>query len=154
MVAISLYRGNLHKVPDVPRKWLAPTPTISPKDFKILLHRRNKALARLHSTTPVNPNQDFQFLDDNQAQAQAQAQGQTQAHDQTPQVNDINQLLNLDNWKDGDFSGDVKADGAEVIELNLGDDEVKGIDANPGSEVMITGLCDYVCVCVCRILGL
>ncbi|KAA8540901.1 hypothetical protein F0562_024961 [Nyssa sinensis] len=51
MVAISLYRGNLHRVPDAPRRWLMPTRTISLKDFKILLNRRSKALARLRSST-------------------------------------------------------------------------------------------------------
>ncbi|KAL8042136.1 hypothetical protein ABFX02_09G031600 [Erythranthe guttata] len=50
MVAISLYKGNLHKVPDVPRSWPCPSPTISPKDFKNLLRRRARALSRLHSS--------------------------------------------------------------------------------------------------------
>ncbi|KAK8511341.1 hypothetical protein V6N13_013757 [Hibiscus sabdariffa] len=57
MVAISLYRGNLHRAPDVPRRWLMPTPKISLKDFKSLLHRRNKALSRLRSSSSSsNPN--------------------------------------------------------------------------------------------------
>lgn len=56
MVAISLYRGNLHSVADVPRRWLMPTPKISPRDFKTLCHRRSKALCRLRSTTTSNPN--------------------------------------------------------------------------------------------------
>ena len=58
MVAISLYRGNLHRVPDVPRRWLMPTPKICLKDFKSLLDRRSKALSRLNSTTSnPDPNQ-------------------------------------------------------------------------------------------------
>lgn len=45
MVAISLYRGNLHRVPtEIPRRLQLPTRKISPKDFKTLLNRRNKAL--------------------------------------------------------------------------------------------------------------
>lgn len=62
MVAISLYRGNLHRVPDVPRRWLMPSPKISLKDFKSLLARRSKALSRLRAdaaittTTSSNPN--------------------------------------------------------------------------------------------------
>ncbi|KAM5570617.1 stress response protein NST1 [Rosa sericea] len=57
MVAISLYRGNLHRVPDVPRRWLMPTPKISLKDFKSLLSRRSKALSRHRSAaTSSNPN--------------------------------------------------------------------------------------------------
>ncbi|KAJ6672481.1 TRNA (ILE)-LYSIDINE SYNTHASE [Salix viminalis] len=57
MVAISLYRGNLHNVADVPRRWLMPPPKISHRDFKTLFHRRSKALSRLRSTTTTsNPN--------------------------------------------------------------------------------------------------
>ncbi|KDP31179.1 hypothetical protein JCGZ_11555 [Jatropha curcas] len=51
MVAISLYRGNLHRVPDVPRRWLMPARQISLKDFKSLLDRRSKALSRLRPST-------------------------------------------------------------------------------------------------------
>lgn len=52
MVAISLYRGNMHRVPsDVPRRWLMPTPKISLKDFRTLLHRRSKALSLLPSSS-------------------------------------------------------------------------------------------------------
>lgn len=51
MVAISMYRGNLHKVPDVPRRWIMPDRNLSFKDFKSLLHRRRRALSRL-----PNPN--------------------------------------------------------------------------------------------------
>ncbi|KAK3031744.1 hypothetical protein RJ639_036624 [Escallonia herrerae] len=59
MVAISLYRGNLHRVPDVPRQWPMPAPKIS---LKVLLHCRSRALSRLHpaadtvATTSNNPN--------------------------------------------------------------------------------------------------
>ncbi|XP_073295367.1 uncharacterized protein [Primulina huaijiensis] len=53
MVAISLYKGNLHKVPDVPRRWPRPTPNISLKDFKILLRRRSRALARIRYPSNV-----------------------------------------------------------------------------------------------------
>ncbi|XP_031407214.1 uncharacterized protein LOC116215595 isoform X1 [Punica granatum] len=55
MVAISLYRGNLHRVPDVPRRWLMPNHTISMKDFRCLLHRRSRALSRSPSATTSNP---------------------------------------------------------------------------------------------------
>ncbi|ESQ45776.1 hypothetical protein EUTSA_v10010485mg [Eutrema salsugineum] len=54
MVAISMYRGNLHKVPDVPRRWIMPDRNLSVKDFKSLLHRRKRALSRLSLTS--NPN--------------------------------------------------------------------------------------------------
>ncbi|XP_051136729.1 uncharacterized protein LOC127255291 [Andrographis paniculata] len=52
MVAISLYKGNLHKVPNVPHRWLCPTPNISLKDFRTLLRRRNRTLSRLSSSNP------------------------------------------------------------------------------------------------------
>ncbi|GMH31523.1 hypothetical protein Nepgr_033366 [Nepenthes gracilis] len=68
MVAISLYRGNLHRVPDVPRRWLMPKPCFSLKVFRNLLHRRSKALSALsssafastsvHPTASGNPNPD------------------------------------------------------------------------------------------------
>nr|XP_009757110.1 PREDICTED: uncharacterized protein LOC104210016 isoform X2 [Nicotiana sylvestris] len=51
MVALSLYKGNLHRVPEAPRRWLLPTPKISLKDFRILLRRRSRALSRLLTTT-------------------------------------------------------------------------------------------------------
>lgn len=56
MVAISLYRGNMHRAPDVPRRWLMPTPKISLKEFRSLLQRRNKALSRLRSASSSYPN--------------------------------------------------------------------------------------------------
>lgn len=55
MVAISLYRGNLHRVSDVPRRWLPPKRQISLKDFKILLARRSRALSRLNSSSSSEP---------------------------------------------------------------------------------------------------
>ncbi|KFK34089.1 hypothetical protein AALP_AA5G100800 [Arabis alpina] len=54
MVAISMYRGNLHKVPDVPRRWRMPEHNLSFKEFKSLLHRRKRALSRISLTS--NPN--------------------------------------------------------------------------------------------------
>lgn len=47
MVAISLYRGKLHRVPDVPRRWLIPRPRISVKEFRGLLRRRSNAFSLL-----------------------------------------------------------------------------------------------------------
>nr|XP_010934374.1 uncharacterized protein LOC105054526 isoform X2 [Elaeis guineensis] len=51
MVAISLYRGNLHRVPDVPRRWPMPPPAISLRHFKILIHKRSLALSRLTTSS-------------------------------------------------------------------------------------------------------
>ncbi|KAH7528532.1 hypothetical protein FEM48_Zijuj05G0082100 [Ziziphus jujuba var. spinosa] len=78
MVAISLYRGNLHRVPDVPRRWLMPNPQISLKDFRVLLTRRSRALSRIRSssssaapstatitTTISNPNPNPNPIDTN-----------------------------------------------------------------------------------------
>lgn len=58
MVAISLYRGNLHRVPDVTRRWLMPSDRISLKDFRSLLSRRSAAFSRLRSAagTSSDPN--------------------------------------------------------------------------------------------------
>ncbi|KAK6924927.1 hypothetical protein RJ641_009253 [Dillenia turbinata] len=56
MVAISLYRGNLHRVPDVPRRWLMPNHSFSLKTFRSLLHRRSKALSLIATTSSPIPN--------------------------------------------------------------------------------------------------
>ncbi|XP_010503395.1 PREDICTED: uncharacterized protein LOC104780592 [Camelina sativa] len=56
MVAISMYRGNLHKVPDVKREWRMPDHNLSRKDFKSLLHRRKRALSRLPVDSNPNAN--------------------------------------------------------------------------------------------------
>lgn len=56
MVAISLYRGNLHRVPEVPRRWLMPSRAISMKDFRCLLRRRSQALSHNVCATTSNPN--------------------------------------------------------------------------------------------------
>ncbi|CAA7404114.1 unnamed protein product [Spirodela intermedia] len=50
MVAISLYRGNLHRVPDVPRRWPMPPRAISVGEFRVLLDRRSRALAQLQAS--------------------------------------------------------------------------------------------------------
>ncbi|TMW99515.1 hypothetical protein EJD97_002406 [Solanum chilense] len=55
MVALSLYKGNLHRVPETPRRWLVPTPKISHKDFQCLLRRRSRALSRLQTPPDVSP---------------------------------------------------------------------------------------------------
>ncbi|KAL5976711.1 hypothetical protein ACLOJK_021044 [Asimina triloba] len=71
MVAISLYRGNLHlRNPDRPRQWPMPHRCISLRDFKRLTHRRSKALSLLplpssSSSFPiVPPKQQLQQQDD------------------------------------------------------------------------------------------
>ncbi|WOL08049.1 hypothetical protein Cni_G16801 [Canna indica] len=47
MVAISLYRGNLHRVSDTPRRWPLPPQTIPLRQFKILIRKRSESLSRL-----------------------------------------------------------------------------------------------------------
>ncbi|KAL2515940.1 hypothetical protein Fot_29911 [Forsythia ovata] len=72
MVAISLYKGNLHKISDVPHRWPMPTRKISLRDFKILRRRRLNALSILQSTstpaadiaTTSNPNPGLGPSDD------------------------------------------------------------------------------------------
>ncbi|WOG99533.1 hypothetical protein DCAR_0518886 [Daucus carota subsp. sativus] len=132
MVAISLYRGKLHKVPDVPRKWLTPTPTLSAKEFKTLLHRRAKALARLNSSTSnPNPNPDLQFLHHKQPQP----------HNHASVGDDIDQLLGVDPVGEGhgkkeNGGREVELVGEDVIKPKLDDDQMKVIDLNPNSEMI------------------
>ena len=47
MVAISLYRGNLHRVSDAPRRWPMPPRAITLDQFRVLSRKRDEALARL-----------------------------------------------------------------------------------------------------------
>ncbi|KAF2608333.1 hypothetical protein F2Q68_00043378 [Brassica cretica] len=56
MVAISMYRSNLHKVPDVPRRWTMPDRNLSYKQFKSLFRRRKRALSHLSLNSKPNPN--------------------------------------------------------------------------------------------------
>lgn len=42
MVAISLYRGNLHQVSSAPRRWKMPSRTITPSLFQFLRSKRHK----------------------------------------------------------------------------------------------------------------
>ncbi|CAI9753901.1 unnamed protein product [Fraxinus pennsylvanica] len=72
MVAISLYKGNLHKISNVPHRWPMPARKISLRDFKILWRRRINALSLLQSTstdaadiaTTSNPNPGLGPSDD------------------------------------------------------------------------------------------
>ncbi|KAJ7956314.1 tRNA (Ile)-lysidine synthase [Quillaja saponaria] len=86
MVAISLYRGNLHRVPDVSRRWIMPNPKISLKDFKSLLIRRSKALSRLRSTTtssnPDDHNQQNEAPKDNRVDNGEGSSGKDEIHEE------------------------------------------------------------------------
>uniref|UniRef100_A0A8R7Q4G6 Uncharacterized protein n=1 Tax=Triticum urartu TaxID=4572 RepID=A0A8R7Q4G6_TRIUA len=58
MVAISMYRGNLHRGgDDAARRWPVPQPTLSASQFRRLLHRRSLAVSRLAGAPrPNSPN--------------------------------------------------------------------------------------------------
>lgn len=47
MVAISVYRGNLHRVSDAPRRWEMPPRAITLDQFRVLTRKREEVLARL-----------------------------------------------------------------------------------------------------------
>ena len=47
MVAISVYRGNLHRVSDAPRRWEMPPRAITLDQFRVLTRKRDEVLARL-----------------------------------------------------------------------------------------------------------
>ncbi|XP_031487636.1 uncharacterized protein LOC116255778 [Nymphaea colorata] len=55
MVAISLYRGNLHKVPEAPRMWVMPKHRLSLRQFRALLARRDRALHTLMASSSEPP---------------------------------------------------------------------------------------------------
>lgn len=90
MVAISLYRGNLHRVPDVPRRWPMPKHHLSLRDFKLLTRKRSNALSRLLrcSTTKQQQEQDEEEgIGDNDCSKQQQHHHQT---DIAPKSNPLN----------------------------------------------------------------
>jgi hypothetical protein len=60
MVAIALYRGNLHRVPNTPRRWPPPPRTLSASQFKSLLRRRSLALSRLFPSASQSPSYEDQ----------------------------------------------------------------------------------------------
>ncbi|PKA45583.1 hypothetical protein AXF42_Ash010922 [Apostasia shenzhenica] len=56
MGVISIYRGNLHRVPDTPRQWPPPPPAISLSQFRHLVRRRTLAISRLSTgSADLNP---------------------------------------------------------------------------------------------------
>ncbi|XP_057820085.2 uncharacterized protein LOC131032999 isoform X3 [Cryptomeria japonica] len=65
MGVISFYRGNLHKVPDTPRRWPIPKPSISLHDFKILLEKRSRALERLQLNAHEDDDEEAEGMGDN-----------------------------------------------------------------------------------------
>lgn len=141
MVAISAYRGKLHKVPDVPRKWVIPTPSISPKDFKLLLLRRSKALALLHSPSTSNPNQEPLIHQDNNNNNNynyndQQPQNLNRDDSTQPQLQ-FDPPPDLDDDKNDSkpvFEVSVQAKPSEAIYSDLGDklgEEITHIASNP-----------------------
>ncbi|XP_020589346.1 LOW QUALITY PROTEIN: uncharacterized protein LOC110030775 [Phalaenopsis equestris] len=52
MGALYLYRGNLHRVSDIPRRWPMPPRAISLPQFRQLLRKRNLAIAQFSSRNP------------------------------------------------------------------------------------------------------
>ncbi|KAH7857739.1 hypothetical protein Vadar_016025 [Vaccinium darrowii] len=133
MVAISLYRGNLHRVPDVQRKWLVPTPTISLKDFKILLHRRSRALARLHSTTTSsnpnpNPNPNVKKEEEEQNLVEYNVPPPENNIQPPPQPD----LPEITTTSHGEEERAIKEEGNDAKGLDGGDALLKPLDSSAG----------------------
>ncbi|KAI3673453.1 hypothetical protein L6452_39572 [Arctium lappa] len=138
MVAISLYRGKLHRSPDVPRQWLMPTPKITLKDFKTLLHRRSRALSRLESTTTPNPNPNPNSVED------TNSGGRLPPESDGPATEDV--VKDEETSKD---NGEKTVDD-ELARSNYAEEEVNGLklskvgddDENlgiPGDELVAVG---------------
>ncbi|XP_071717196.1 uncharacterized protein [Rutidosis leptorrhynchoides] len=141
MVAISIYKGNLHRAPDSLRQWLMPTRKISLKDFKTLLHRRSKALSRLHSTDPTtsnpNPNPNPNSIQPYSDQIQPLSDGTLQVI-----VNDVSELKvddentavkseNVDNHGGGDSLC------RELVTVNESNDEEK-VQVESGDQIVLS----------------
>ncbi|KAG6509301.1 uncharacterized protein LOC121982547 [Zingiber officinale] len=59
MVVISLYRGNLHRVSNAPRRWRIPPQSFSLSQFKLLMRKRSEALSRLATASRAIANPNF-----------------------------------------------------------------------------------------------
>lgn len=125
MVAISLYRGNLHRVPDVPRRWLMPVNSISLKDFRSLLSRRSAALSRLSSDvgTSSNPSPILLEVKQEKEDEQDNAVGCSTLPqpEQPPKVTDPQEEEKEEkpplNWKGKDGKG---SDGDDCVAKSVG----------------------------------
>ncbi|KAJ9568191.1 hypothetical protein OSB04_004157 [Centaurea solstitialis] len=135
MVAISLYRGKLHRSPDVPRQWLMPTPKISLKDFKTLLHRRSRALSRLQTTTTnPNPNPNLDPNSDDRVPAESHApppEDIVAVKDEgTSNANDDDELARSNNCEEQEVN-------CQKLLSNGGDED--GIPVVAGGELVAVG---------------
>lgn len=95
MVAISLYRGNLHRVPDVPRRWPMPKHHLSLRDFKLLTRKRSNALSHLlRCSTTTKQQQEQQEHDEEEGIGDNDCSKQQQQHhhqtDIAPKSNPLN----------------------------------------------------------------
>ncbi|GJV11665.1 hypothetical protein Tco_1353206, partial [Tanacetum coccineum] len=145
MVAIAIYKGNLHRktttnneTQEEIREWIMPVRTISPKDFKTLIHRRNKALStrgkRLRNPKPdpyYNPNPNS--YNDNGSNKEKQEEEKGQLCEDVV-VNDVNekvvdQQLLIEN-------------GGELVAVTVkAESDVKVEEANGDHDLQL-GLCD------------
>lgn len=124
MVAISLYRGNLHRAPDVPRRWLMPNPKISLKDFKSLLARRSKALSRTSSSSNPNPNPNPNHVDDGPSSTTNQKQPEKEEQEQEELVDSKKPLDGSDFKNDGLEKVSDDADAAAATSMEIQTDPI------------------------------
>ncbi|EMS47215.1 hypothetical protein TRIUR3_17431 [Triticum urartu] len=149
MVAISMYRGNLHRGgDDAARRWPVPPPTLSASQFRRLLHRRSLAVSRLAGAPrPNSPN----FRPDDGAAGPVAVgeapevdggQQQHQAERQGGEGHDVQMQQQQQGEEEGQGVQDQQGEGDGQDEQQQGDEEeqeegaVEDVEMDDAGEVV------------------
>ncbi|KAJ4809301.1 tRNA (Ile)-lysidine synthase [Rhynchospora pubera] len=89
MVAIALYRGNLHRVPNTPRRWPGPARSMSSSQFKSLLRRRSRALSRLTSLKDKDETREVQVEVKAEAEEEQGDKGEPEEAQEEPEEGEL-----------------------------------------------------------------
>jgi hypothetical protein len=165
MVAISLYRGNLHLSGGAdgaaPRRWEVPRPAISAKRFRRLVRNRSLAVARLAGEAPPPPRPDSPASPPPSSEEEAgeeyegllQDEGQQQGQRQQQQLEEgevehqVQQVEEAEEQEEGAVEDANMSDAGEVVveadgngDAEEGQGESEGVD--PNQEVRIVRFLD------------
>ncbi|MCD7448200.1 hypothetical protein HAX54_039555 [Datura stramonium] len=125
MVAISLYKGNLHRASEAPRRWVMPTPKISIKDFRVLLRRRSRALSRLHTppdavTAPTTTTTTTTTTNNNNPNPNLKTDSKSKPEDEVPFLVPVKEVNEEDvPAENGKFSEKLVDSSDVVVESKL-----------------------------------
>lgn len=128
MVAISLYRGNLHRVPDAPRRWPMPPRSLTLEQFRILSRKRGEALARVAAAAAAQkaPKPDHEkAVDERKVNVKEEPKEEEEGEVKDPDVSDP---------KPNKFDGETEVTGGS----KMTDDHQKAIAKENASDAAAT----------------